>query len=137
MLLDTEQEFSKELIKRLPTKFQLIKSNYKFCIIDFILINNDNLKVIYLEHKRRFIKGVSFPSIWIKVSKVRAILKNYGKFIFVNTLNDDLYFITIDNKTIDKYEQETNIYNELVLNIKIEDFNNGFDDLSNYLIHTV
>jgi len=137
VILDTEHIFSTELIRRLPSKFHLIKSNKKYCIVDFILINKDNIKIIYIEHKRRYINGDQYPSIWIKVSKIRNILKRYGNFIFINTLNDNLYFIIIDNKTIDKYEQETNIYNELVLNIKTADFDKGFDDLTAYINHTL
>jgi len=137
MLLDTEQIFYTDLIAYLPDRYQIIKSSYKYCVVDFMVINTSLLKFIYVEHKRRYFNKDAFNTIWIKVSKVKNILSRYGKFIFVNTLNNDIIFILIDESTIDKYEQTTNEYNELVLNISTSDFISGYDDLTAYIIHKI
>ena len=84
MLLDTEDEFTKHIIDLLPPSISIIKSSYRYCRIDFLVINKINIKTLYIEHKRRYIKGCNYPSVWIKKDKIEAIIKDYGAFLFVS-----------------------------------------------------
>ena len=40
----------KILDELLPKRITIIKSKYKFCKLDFLIVNNDNLRSIYIEH---------------------------------------------------------------------------------------
>ena len=122
MLLDSEDIFLKRLIDMLPSSISIIKSSYRYCRIDFLVINKINIKTLYIEHKLRSIIGRNYPSVWIKKDKIECILKDYGAFLFVSECKDDIYYIWIDDKTINKYVVETNLYGEVVVNILTADF---------------
>lgn len=129
MLLDSEDIFLKRLIDMLPSSISIIKSSYRYCRIDFLVINKINIKTLYIEHKLRSIIGRNYPSVWIKKDKIESILKDYGAFLFVSECKDDIYYIWIDDKTIDKYVVETNLYGEVVVNILTADFGKGYDGI--------
>ena len=80
----------------LPKRITIIKSKYKFCKLDFLIVNNDNLRSIYIEHKGRnnnsYDEGVKFI---INVSKITNIIKNYNtnKAIIILDFYDDIFFI--------------------------------------------
>ena len=135
MLLDSEDKFSKMLVDDLDNTISIIKSTDKYCPVDFILLNRYNLKHIYLEHKKRNIVSTRFPSIWIKVSKVRMILNTYGNFIFVSECLDRLLFLYITNDIFNNdYLIETNDFNgEVVLNISTSDFSVGLPNLVRFI----
>lgn len=135
MLLDSEDRFSKMLVDELDNSISIIKSANKYCPIDFIILNNGNLKHIYLEHKKRNIISSRFPSIWIKVSKVKKILNTYGSFIFVSECSDCLLYMYITDDILDRgYLIETNDFNgEVVLNISTSAFNTGLDNLVRFI----
>jgi len=130
MLLDSEDIFLKRLIDMLPSSISIIKSSYRYCRIDFLVINKINIKTLYIEHKLRSIIGRNYPSVWIKKDKIESILKDYGAFLFVSECKDDIYYIWIDDKTIDKYVVETNLYGEVVVNILTADFSKGYDGIT-------
>ena len=134
VILDTEAEFSKALADILPSRISIFKSQFQYCPIDFILINHQTIKTLYLEHKRRFIIGSNFCTFWIKKAKIQSILSTYKEFLFVNECDDYIYYIWVNELTIPKYKIETNQYGEVVVNIDIADCVIGYDALKDAVL---
>ena len=134
VILDTEAHFSKALADILPSRISIFKSQFQYCPIDFILINHQTIKTLYLEHKRRFIIGANFCTFWIKKAKIQSILSTYKEFIFVSECDDDIYHIWVNELTIPKYKVETNEYGEVVVNIDIADCVIGYDALKDAVL---
>jgi len=88
-----ENKFYLLLISYLGCEYEIIKSNDFYCNIDFIVINKQNLKTLYIEHKCRNINDI-YDTLLIGTTKINSIQKNYtSKCILVwEFLNDKYYF---------------------------------------------
>jgi len=93
ILLDSEGKFKKRLLDASSGfNYKMIKSEYKYASIDFIIVNLDNLKSIYLEHKKKSINASNFASFMINKCKLDACKKNYTDCIFIWDCLDDVYW---------------------------------------------
>ena len=115
IILDSEKLFGLEMNNILNNdniNWLIQKSQYKYCYMDFILINIHNLYSVYLEHKERYYKTgySSYDSFFITNKKINMIDKYYSNCYFVfdfrkQTGNEDeLYYIKYDKKLFDTYE---------------------------------
>ena len=92
------------------------KSEFKYCYLDFVLINLNNLYSIYLEYKERnYAYGYkSYDTYFISLRKYEAIKKCYNNCYIVwdftyNTKNDDeFYYIRFDKELFETFEKDIN-----------------------------
>ena len=135
--LEREAVFCIKLFKILdnilPKRITILKSKYKFCKLDFLVVNNDNLRTLYIEHKGRnnnsYDKGVKFI---INVSKINNIINNYNttRALIVLDFYDDVFFV--DDIELIKKQKIIKIYKD-----DIDKENDNFElvyDLKNILI---
>ena len=50
LILPSEEIFKRKLLDVLGDEYLIIKSQYKYCSIDFCIVNKFNLKILHLEH---------------------------------------------------------------------------------------
>ena len=93
IILPSEDQFKMKLMKSLGNQYLIIKSQNKYCSIDFGIINRYNLKMIHLEHKKRAIKSTSYPSTIINQSKLLSFERNYENAIMVWEYIDALKYL--------------------------------------------
>ena len=80
IIIDTELVFKTELMDKMRNDYLLmIKSQNKFCCIDFAIINQLNLKCVYMEHKRKNINALNFDSFIINYHKLMLMDLYYEK----------------------------------------------------------
>jgi len=80
--------------------WKIIKSEFKFCYLDFLLINLNNLYAVYIEYKERnYALGYkSYDSYFISLRKFYAIKKNYKNTYIIfdfslKTNNENDFFL--------------------------------------------
>lgn len=96
--------------------WKIIKSEFKYCYIDFILINLNNLYITHLEYKERnYCYGYThYESYFISLRKYEAIKKCYNNCYIVfdfthNTNNDnEFYYIKYDEDLFNTFEKDYN-----------------------------
>jgi len=94
--------------------WKIIKSDYVYSYIDFILINLNNLYSIHLEYKeRQYCRGYNhYDSYFISLRKYEAIKKCYSNCYIVwdfthDTKNDnEFYYIRFDEKLFETFEKD-------------------------------
>ena len=125
---DAERKFSIELTEILPQQYDILKSKYKYARVDLIIINKNNLKSLYIEHKQRNIFSHNFKTIIIKYSKVKALIKDYHNVIFCCQCIDELLYIrlTEDILELDREDLENG---ENVIHIPITSFTKSIHTL--------
>ena len=117
IILDSEKLFAVAINNHLNNKganWIIHKSEYKYCYIDFILINLNNLYSVYLEHKERSYKYgyKSYETYFISLRKYEAIKKCYNNCYIIfdftlQTKNDnEFYYIKFDEKLFDTFESD-------------------------------
>ena len=128
ILLDSEGRFKKRLLDASKNNnYKMIKSHLKYCSIDFIIINLDNLKSVYLEHKKKTINGSNFASFMINKCKLDACKKAYSDCIFIWDCLDDVYWCFYDESL---HQSRLEVINESdVYFIDKKLVNVGFDSL--------
>lgn len=108
-ILDSEMIFANSInnyLNKNNSNWKIIKSEFKYCYIDFILINLQNIYTCYLEYKERsYCRGYNhYDSYFISLRKYEAIKKCYQNcyivFDFTNQTKDDNQFFYI------KYNEE-------------------------------
>ena len=105
----------------------MVKSEYKYASIDFIVINLENLKSVYIEHKKKNINGNNFDSFMINKCKIDSCKKDFKKCIFIWDCLDDVYWLYY-NKELHQSRLEE-IYGSDVYFINKKLVNVGFDSL--------
>lgn len=112
-ILDTEQSFMIEVNNIISNNWVILKSDYKFCYVDFLLINRNNLFTLYTEYKKReYICNKSvYSSFFVSKKKLEMIKKYYKKCILIWDFRskdnpDDFFYIHYDKSFLDKYECE-------------------------------
>jgi len=113
IIIDTEHTFMCNLLLKLNINhdnFKMIKSKNKYCCLDFLLVNEYNLKNLFVEHKFKSIYGEKYDTFFIgydKLNKIEAYYSN-SNTLLVWECKDDIYF-TIYNS--DFLKNNTKIVN--------------------------
>ena len=119
IILDSEKLFAIAINNHLNNngaKWIIHKSEFKYCYLDFVLINLNNLYSVYLEYKERnYAYGYThYETYFISLRKYQAIKKCYNNCYIVwdfthNTKNDDeFYYIKYDEELFEKFEKDIN-----------------------------
>ena len=119
IILDSEKLFAIAINNHLNNNganWKIIKSEFKYCYLDFVLINLNNLYSVYLEYKERnYAYGYThYETYFISLRKYQAIKKCYNNCYIVwdfthNTKNDDeFYYIHFDKELFEKFEKDIN-----------------------------
>ena len=114
IILDSEKLFAiaiNNYLNNNGANWIIHKSEFKYCYIDFILINLNNLYTIHLEYKERsYARGYThYDSYFISLRKYRAIKKCYNNCYIVwdfthSTKNDDdFYYIRFDKELFETF----------------------------------
>jgi hypothetical protein len=91
IILDKEHMFLLKLIEKLGDKYDILKSQNKYCAVDFIIINKYNLKTLYIEHKFRNTTDKS-DTLFIGKTKIENLLTNYINSIIIWEFSNDIYY---------------------------------------------
>lgn len=116
-ILDSEKIFATTInnyLNKNNPNWKIIKSEFKYCYIDFILINLNNLYITHLEYKERtYCRGYThYESYFISLRKYEAIKKCYNNcyivFDFTHSTNndDEFYYIRFDEKLFLTFEKD-------------------------------
>ena len=119
IILDSEKLFAIAINNHLNNNganWKIIKSEFKYCYLDFVLINLNNLYSVYLEYKERnYAYGYThYETYFISLRKYQAIKKCYNNCYIVwdfthNTKNDDeFYYIKFDKELFEKFDKDIN-----------------------------
>jgi len=122
--------------------WKIIKSEFKFCYLDFLLINLNNLYAVYIEYKERnYALGYkSYDSYFISLRKFYAIKKNYKNtyiifdFSLKTNNENDFFFIKYDEKAFSSFEKD---FNKNRLLIPSNYCKTGFDNLMIELVDII
>jgi len=105
IILDDEEVFKIKMLDALNKNndvenFVMIKSGYKYCSIDFTIINTYNLLSVYVEHKKKKISASNYNTFFIGFQKLIMIDTYYGqqKLFLVFDCEDEIYFTEYDSK---------------------------------------
>jgi len=127
-ILDSEGRFKSRLLLDFNDKnYDVKKSQYKYCSIDFIVLNLDNLKSIYIEHKDKKINAKNFQSFMINKCKLDACKRYYKDTIFVWDCLDNVYWCYYSDELHQSRLEQIN--NSDVYFIDKNVVNCGFDNL--------
>jgi hypothetical protein len=134
ILIETEQKFKLLLLKSLGKSYKIMKSKDNFNPLDFCIINKQNLKIVYLEHKKRNGEKNNYQSVIINYCKLSQMEKHYKNSIMVFEYDklDYLMYIKYD-KSFLKYDT-TKIKNQDVIFLKNEDCCLGYENLIREII---
>ena len=145
VILDSEKLFGiavNNYLNKNGGKWKILKSEYRFCYLDFILINLNNLYSVYLEYKERsYSYGYThYDTFFISLRKYGAIKKNYNNCYIVwdfthSTQNDEeLYYIKYDKELLEKFIKD---HNKSRLLIPSKCCKNGFENLMSEMIDAI
>jgi hypothetical protein len=103
--------------------------------IDFMIINNNNGKVLYLELKTLNKEKPYNDNHIINYTKIQQIKKHYPNSLLVFEYNNtnDLYYKYINNDDFLNYEKNE-ILEQLVYLIPTKDTNKGLSNLIDFII---
>lgn len=132
IILDTEQLFKIQLLNDIGDKYVIMKSQDKYCRVDFICINKKNIKSFYIEHKSRIKQNFTFDSVMIGFDKVNKVNEYYyGNCIYVWDFKNIFYWV----KHKQSFTEYRNGYccGSKVIYINVEECNIGYDTLITYI----
>ncbi len=118
-ILDSEKIFATTInnyLNKNNPNWKIIKSEFKYCYIDFILINLNNLYITHLEYKERnYARGYThYESYFISLRKYQAIKKCYNNcyivFDFTHSTKDinQFFYIKYDEELFNTFEKDYN-----------------------------
>ena len=128
VILPSEEIFKRKLLDVLGDEYLIIKSQYKYCSIDFCIVHKFNLKILHLEHKQRNCHKNRYPSTIINYSKLMSYKRNYQNTIMIWSYESDAVKYLVFNEDLLKYET-CNCKNQDVIYIKNDILLDGFDNL--------
>jgi len=128
VILPSEELFKRRLLDVLGKDFLIIKSQYKYCSIDFAIINKFNLKILHLEHKERNCHKNAYPSTIINYSKLMSYKRNYQNTIMIWGYKENAVKYLVYNEDLLKY-QTSDCKNQEVIFIQNDILKDGFDNL--------
>jgi len=105
ILLPTEKIFSIKLMEILGKDYKIIKSRNMYAPIDFIIINKQNLKSVYVEYKRRTNDQNNYKSIIVNESRIISCKKYYPNTLFVFEYNKEINSIKYDEESFNTYDR--------------------------------
>ena len=102
--LDSEELFKIQLIEMLgDAKYTMIKSQHKYCCVDFMLLNQSNLLSVLIEHKRKHIDAGKYDTFFIGYSKLITLETYYNRPLFlVFECNDSLYWCEYSEEFVNR-----------------------------------
>jgi len=118
-ILNSEKIFATTInnyLNKNNSNWKIIKSEFKYCYIDFILINLNNLYTTHLEYKERnYCYGYThYESYFISLRKYQAIKKYYNNcyivFDFTHSTKDinQFFYIKYDEELFNTFEKDYN-----------------------------
>ena len=118
-ILNSEKIFATTInnyLNKNNSNWKIIKSEFKYCYIDFILINLNNLYTTHLEYKERnYCYGYThYESYFISLRKYQAIKKCYNNcyivFDFTHSTKDinQFFYIKYDEELFNTFEKDYN-----------------------------
>ena len=128
VILPSEELFKRRLVEVLSDEYLVIKSHFKYCSVDFAIINKWNLKILHLEHKQRNCHQNRYPSTIINYSKLMSYKNNYQNTILCWGYESNAVKYLVYNEDLLKY-QTCNCKNQDVIFIKNDMLKDGFDSL--------
>ena len=156
IIIDSEKLFALAIEKYLnenKAKWTIIKSEFMYCYLDFVLINLYNLYTVYVEYKERAYKfgHTQYDSYFISLAKYNAIKKHYTNTYIVwdfthQTKNDDEFYYIRYNEALFKTFEKDDVKHSLAkvamtfknrLLIPSKFCNIGFDNLMTNLIDII
>ena len=87
IIFPQEEQFKITLKNYLGSTYKIIKSKFLFNPIDFLVINKQNLKCLYIEVKRR--NNKQYSSVIINYSKLVAMKNNYPNSLMCWEYNNE------------------------------------------------
>jgi len=134
VILPSEEIFKRKLLDVLGKDYLVIKSQYKYCSIDFCIVHKFNLKILHLEHKQRNCHQNRYPSTIINYSKLMSYKNNYQNTILCWGYESNAVKYLVYNEDLLKY-QTSNCKNQEVIFIKNDMLKDGFDSLISTIIN--
>ena len=145
ILIDSEKLFAfaiNNYLNENGANWKIIKSEFKYCYLDYILINLNNLYTVYLEYKERsYSYGYThYESYFISLRKYEAIKKHYHNCYLVwdfthQTKNDnEFYYIKFNDELFNTFKKDLH-KNRLL--IPSEFCKSGFENLMTELIDII
>ena len=128
IILPSEEIFKRKLIDELGDDYFIIKSQDKYCSVDFCIIYKWNLKILHLEHKQRNCLKNSYPSTIINQSKLISYNSCYKNTILIWSYKENAVKYLVFNEDLLKYKTCT-LKNQEVVYIKNDILKDGFDNL--------
>ncbi len=128
VILPSEELFKRKLLEVLGDEYLIIKSQYKYCSIDFAIINKFNLKILHLEHKERNCNKNAYPSTIINYSKLMSYKRNYQNTIMIWGYKENAVKYLVYSEDLLKY-QTSDCKNQEVIFIQNDILLDGFDNL--------
>ena len=118
-ILNSEKIFATTInnyLNKNNSNWKIIKSEFKYCYMDFILINLNNLYTTHLEYKERnYCYGYThYESYFISLRKYQAIKKCYNNcyivFDFTHSTKDinQFFYIKYDEELFNTFEKDYN-----------------------------
>ena len=128
-ILDSEQLFKIRIIQSLAdTKYEMLKSQNKYCSIDFMLLNQSNLLSVLIEHKHKNIDADKYDNFFIGYSKIVTLSTFYNKpLILVFQCLNELYFCEFDDEFVKR--PTSLVRGSRVIHIDKSECGSGFDKL--------
>jgi len=140
--IQSEEQIFIKLLNSLKTGYRIMKGNEKYCNIDFCIIEEKTLKILYVEYKKRKINMSSkdynnklkYNTFYLDKTKLNKIYENYYNNKNLNTIIiydciDDIYFSLFNKDMLNSYLDVYN--NRYELNKSY--FNNGYDNMINFI----
>jgi len=145
IFLDSEKLFGiaiNNYLNKNGANWKILKSEYRFCYLDFVLINLNNLYSVYLEYKERnYSYGYThYNTLFISLRKYGAIKRHYNNCYIVwdfslQQKNDDqFYYIKYDEQLFNTFEKDRN-KNRLLIPSKF--CKTGFENLMTEMIDAI
>ena len=145
ILIDSEKLFAfaiNNYLNENGANWKIIKSEFKYCYLDYILINLNNLYTVYLEYKERnYAYGYThYESYFISLRKYEAIKKYYNNCYMVwdfthQTKNDnEFYYIKFNDELFNTFKKDLH-KNRLLIPSKF--CKSGFENLMTELIDII
>ena len=142
IILDDEELFKIKTLNALNNNdelknFVMIKSQNKFCSVDFTIINTYNLLSVYVEHKKKKITASKYNTFFIGFQKLIMIEAYYGQqnLFLVFDCDDELYFCEYDDKFLKRDKKI--ICGSKVIEINKSECGIGFDNFHKKLIEAL
>jgi len=142
VILDDEALFKIKTLDALNNNdemknFLMIKSQDKYCNVDFSIINTRNLRMIYVEHKRKHIKANDFSTFFIGFQKLIMIDTYYGsnKLFLCFECDDDFYYTEYDEKFLKRDKKI--VRGGKVIEIDKSECGVGFDKFTQKLVESL